>query len=111
MLGRAGEAGQKRRLADAERGVVEWQTPSEIQRFLALQSKRVWMTRRAQEEAAQAALNTSETQTEARNDSSDNSRESLDLRRAMRDLDDIEEAQLFGGETKMEGSGPGRTEP
>ncbi|WYZ34076.1 hypothetical protein EsH8_I_000352 [Colletotrichum jinshuiense] len=35
VLGRAGEQGQKRRLADAENGVVAWETPAETQRFMS----------------------------------------------------------------------------
>lgn len=34
VLGRAGENGQKRRLADAARGIVTWYAPSEVRRFL-----------------------------------------------------------------------------
>ncbi|OHE91277.1 hypothetical protein CORC01_13435 [Colletotrichum orchidophilum] len=34
VLGRAGEAGQKRRLAAAENGVSEWNTPAETKRFM-----------------------------------------------------------------------------
>ncbi|KAI0160216.1 37S ribosomal protein MRP4 [Xylariaceae sp. FL1272] len=34
VLGRAGEVGNKRRLADAAQGVVKWQTPLDISKFL-----------------------------------------------------------------------------
>ncbi|OLN96073.1 37S ribosomal protein MRP4, mitochondrial [Colletotrichum chlorophyti] len=40
VLGRAGQQGQKRRLADAQNGVVAWKTPTETANFMALaQSK------------------------------------------------------------------------
>lgn len=34
VLGRAGERGQQRRLADAEKGVVKWQTPKDVFSFI-----------------------------------------------------------------------------
>ncbi|KAK4652870.1 hypothetical protein QC762_503230 [Podospora pseudocomata] len=34
VLGRAGERGQQRRLADAEQGVVKWQTPKDVFSFI-----------------------------------------------------------------------------
>lgn len=34
MLGRAGQRGQKRRLADAADGTVAWRSPTEIQLFI-----------------------------------------------------------------------------
>jgi hypothetical protein len=34
VLGRAGEAGHARRLAEAENGNITWQTPPEIRRFV-----------------------------------------------------------------------------
>ena len=37
VLGRAGETGHSRRLADARRGVVPWETPLDVQRFMTLQ--------------------------------------------------------------------------
>ena len=37
MLGRAGEAGYERRLADARRGIVAWDTPLEVQTFMTQQ--------------------------------------------------------------------------
>jgi len=40
VLGRAGEQGQKRRLADAENGVVAWQTPAETARYMRGEIKR-----------------------------------------------------------------------
>ncbi|KAL2881497.1 hypothetical protein SGCOL_003063 [Colletotrichum sp. CLE4] len=43
VLGRAGEAGQKRRLAAAENGESEWTTPLETQRFMKAQEK-AWKT-------------------------------------------------------------------
>ncbi|KAI1344483.1 37S ribosomal protein MRP4 [Xylariaceae sp. FL0016] len=39
VLGRAGEMGQKRRLEDAKKGVVEWTTPLDVQRFNELSGK------------------------------------------------------------------------
>ncbi|KAK2004017.1 ribosomal protein S2 [Colletotrichum falcatum] len=40
VLGRAGQQGQKRRLADAENGVVPWQTPAETERYMKSEMKR-----------------------------------------------------------------------
>ncbi|RYP77646.1 hypothetical protein DL771_001014 [Monosporascus sp. 5C6A] len=37
VLGRAGEEGHRRRLEDARKGVVAWQTPLDVQRFMELQ--------------------------------------------------------------------------
>lgn len=34
ILGRAGQNGQKRRLADAENGVVHWETPMDTQNYI-----------------------------------------------------------------------------
>ncbi|KAH9904394.1 hypothetical protein F4778DRAFT_770356 [Xylariomycetidae sp. FL2044] len=53
VLGRAGEAGQKRRLEDAKNGIVTWNTPLEVQKFITLQR------REAEREAEQAALHNS----------------------------------------------------
>ncbi|KAK6840820.1 hypothetical protein PG987_001680 [Apiospora arundinis] len=53
VLGRAGEAGQKRRMEDAKNGKVTWDTPSEIKQFMDIQKKRgEWSKRAAAEEAA-----------------------------------------------------------
>ncbi|KAK8087551.1 hypothetical protein PG997_002512 [Apiospora hydei] len=53
VLGRAGEAGQKRRMEDAKNGKVTWDTPSEIKQFMEIQQKRArWAKRAADEEAA-----------------------------------------------------------
>ncbi|KAI0127669.1 ribosomal protein S2 [Xylariales sp. AK1849] len=54
VLGRAGEAGQRRRLEDAKKGVVEWETPQELKRFTKLKSKRAGWTERAAREAEEA---------------------------------------------------------
>ncbi|KAI5921962.1 ribosomal protein S2 [Camillea tinctor] len=35
VLGRAGESGKKRRLEDAKQGTVAWETPIEVQKFMA----------------------------------------------------------------------------
>ncbi|KAK1972552.1 ribosomal protein S2 [Colletotrichum sublineola] len=40
VLGRAGQKGQQRRLADAENGVVAWQTPAETARYMKSEIKR-----------------------------------------------------------------------
>ncbi|RYP03848.1 hypothetical protein DL765_010379 [Monosporascus sp. GIB2] len=37
VLGRAGEEGHRRRLEDARKGVVAWQTPLDVQRFMELE--------------------------------------------------------------------------
>ncbi|KAK0725148.1 ribosomal protein S2, flavodoxin-like domain-containing protein [Lasiosphaeris hirsuta] len=34
VLGRAGQRGQERRYADAEEGIISWETPSEVRRFV-----------------------------------------------------------------------------
>ncbi|RYC53739.1 hypothetical protein CHU98_g12469, partial [Xylaria longipes] len=39
VLGRAGEAGHKRRLDDAKLGIVEWQTPLDVQSFMEINRK------------------------------------------------------------------------
>ncbi|KAK8043936.1 ribosomal protein S2- flavodoxin-like domain-containing protein [Apiospora phragmitis] len=52
VLGRAGEAGQKRRMEDAKNGKVTWNTPFEIKQFLEIQRKRAeWSERAYREEA------------------------------------------------------------
>ncbi|KAK8127107.1 mitochondrial 37S ribosomal protein uS2m [Apiospora kogelbergensis] len=52
VLGRAGEAGQKRRMEDAHNGKVTWNTPSEIKQFIEIQQKRAkWTVRSEAEEA------------------------------------------------------------
>jgi hypothetical protein len=37
VLGRAGEQGHQRRLADAKLGIVEWQTPLDVQNYSAIE--------------------------------------------------------------------------
>ncbi|KAJ8125983.1 hypothetical protein O1611_g7653 [Lasiodiplodia mahajangana] len=37
VLGRAGEIGHKRRLSDAKMGIVEWQTPLDVQNFMQIE--------------------------------------------------------------------------
>ncbi|KAI3325475.1 hypothetical protein HD806DRAFT_521065 [Xylariaceae sp. AK1471] len=39
VLGRAGEAGHKRRLDDAKLGIIEWQTPLDVQNFMTINRK------------------------------------------------------------------------
>ncbi|KAI0441215.1 hypothetical protein F4803DRAFT_563203 [Xylaria telfairii] len=39
VLGRAGESGHKRRLSDAKLGIVEWQTPLDVQNFMEINRK------------------------------------------------------------------------
>ncbi|KAJ8107134.1 hypothetical protein ONZ43_g6829 [Nemania bipapillata] len=39
VLGRAGETGHKRRLADAKLGIVEWETPLDVQKYLRIKRK------------------------------------------------------------------------
>ncbi|KAI1385470.1 ribosomal protein S2 [Hypoxylon trugodes] len=46
VLGRAGEAGQERRLKDASKGKVSWKTPLEVVRFLELEKIRRRLTER-----------------------------------------------------------------
>ncbi|XXH01807.1 T-complex protein 1 subunit eta [Hypoxylon texense] len=38
VLGRAGEAGHKRRMDDAKKGVVEWKTPLDVVQFMATEN-------------------------------------------------------------------------
>lgn len=40
VLGRAGERGQKRRLEAAQRGVVTWKTPADVQGYFELAETR-----------------------------------------------------------------------
>lgn len=54
VLGRAGQQGQRRRLEDAKNGVVEWETPLEIQQWMAIQRKHAEWTQRAEQEKAAA---------------------------------------------------------
>ncbi|KAI1333320.1 hypothetical protein F5Y16DRAFT_407204 [Xylariaceae sp. FL0255] len=49
VLGRGGEAGRKRRLEDAKKGVVQWSTPLDVQSFIEL-------TREQAEEKARKSL-------------------------------------------------------
>ncbi|TGJ84559.1 hypothetical protein E0Z10_g4200 [Xylaria hypoxylon] len=39
VLGRAGEAGHMRRLDDAKLGIIEWQTPLDVENFMAINRK------------------------------------------------------------------------
>lgn len=39
VLGRAGQRGQRRRLKEAENGVVTWENPSEVQNFIKLDAQ------------------------------------------------------------------------
>ncbi|KAI1370554.1 37S ribosomal protein MRP4 [Hypoxylon crocopeplum] len=39
VLGRAGEAGQERRIEDAEKGVVAWETPLDVAKFMQRQRR------------------------------------------------------------------------
>lgn len=51
VLGRAGERGQKRRLADAEEGIVTWQTPQDVAKYIAREAQA-----KAEEEAERNKL-------------------------------------------------------
>ncbi|KAI0458221.1 37S ribosomal protein MRP4 [Xylaria acuta] len=50
VLGRAGESGHKRRLDDAKLGIVEWQTPLDVQNFMEINRK---LANKEAEKAAQ----------------------------------------------------------
>ncbi|KAI1810605.1 hypothetical protein GGS20DRAFT_579744 [Poronia punctata] len=50
VLGRAGEAGHQRRLEDAKLGVVAWQTPLDIRRFVQIKRNELKRKSRAQGE-------------------------------------------------------------
>ncbi|KAJ4291345.1 hypothetical protein N0V88_006353 [Collariella sp. IMI 366227] len=52
VLGRAGERGQRRRLADAKEGVVAWRTPPEVEKYIAEEAS---TKLRAEREAMQSA--------------------------------------------------------
>ncbi len=55
VLGRAGERGQQRRLADAKAGVVPWQNPQDVERFIFLDAKRKAEEAEEEKQAAIAA--------------------------------------------------------
>ncbi|KAI1855081.1 hypothetical protein JX265_012269 [Neoarthrinium moseri] len=56
VLGRAGEAGNKRRLQDAQKGVVAWETPQAISTWTKIHGKRAeWAARAAREAAEEQA--------------------------------------------------------
>ncbi|KAK2064384.1 ribosomal protein S2 [Colletotrichum caudatum] len=57
VLGRAGEQGQKRRLADAENGVVTWQTPVDTERYMRGEIKRYTQEIRRWERESAAEAN------------------------------------------------------
>ncbi|KAH8668791.1 ribosomal protein S2 [Xylariales sp. PMI_506] len=65
VLGRAGEAGNKRRLEDAKKGVVGWETQGEIKHWMAIQEKRAEWTARAAAEAAAAEAGVTEKSADA----------------------------------------------
>ncbi|TRX90703.1 hypothetical protein FHL15_008478 [Xylaria flabelliformis] len=54
VLGRAGESGHKRRLDDAQLGIVEWRTPLDVQNFMEISRK---LADEEAEKAAQFATN------------------------------------------------------
>ncbi|KAI0554833.1 hypothetical protein F4679DRAFT_570235 [Xylaria curta] len=54
VLGRAGESGHKRRLDDAKLGIVEWQTPLDVQNFMEINRK---LANQEAEKAAQFVNN------------------------------------------------------
>lgn len=92
VLGRGGEAGRNRRLEDAEKGVVEWQTPNEIKRFLAQQRKRELWTERARKENTAAEFETTrDAPRTAEGAEEAERREQLELREALREADEAEE--------------------
>ncbi|ETS75401.1 hypothetical protein PFICI_12345 [Pestalotiopsis fici W106-1] len=95
VLGRAGEAGQKRRLEAAANGIVEWQTPAPIQRFMDIEIRRGrWRNRMLEEnkaEEAKALGLEQPPQAEVIDD--------VSIRQAMRELEDVDMERLVEGET------------
>ncbi len=55
VLGRAGERGQQRRLADAQSGVVPWQNPLDVEHFISREAKRMAQEAEEEKDAAVAA--------------------------------------------------------
>lgn len=55
VLGRAGEAGHERRIADAKKGIVAWKTPLDVAKFMELERENAEREARMRFEADQAA--------------------------------------------------------
>ncbi|OTA66135.1 40S ribosomal protein mrp4 [Hypoxylon sp. EC38] len=55
VLGRAGEAGHDRRIADAKKGIVAWQTPLDVAKFMGLERAHAEREARLKVEADRAA--------------------------------------------------------
>lgn len=53
VLGRAGEAGQKRRLADAAHGICTWRNPEDIRTWIAENKPKMDEEEKAEKEALQ----------------------------------------------------------
>ncbi|KAI0178151.1 ribosomal protein S2, flavodoxin-like domain-containing protein [Pestalotiopsis sp. NC0098] len=106
VLGRAGEAGQKRRLEAAQKGIVKWETAAPIRRFQDSELTRNQWRRRAiaenKAEEAQALGVEGEAAPAAPEDE-------LSIRQAMRELDDEDMLDLLQGEASgVEARGPGQ---
>lgn len=54
VLGRAGQRGQRRRLKDAENGIVSWQNPTDISKFIALDQAAKKAEEKAEKKRAKA---------------------------------------------------------
>ncbi|KAI0530223.1 hypothetical protein GGR58DRAFT_518651 [Xylaria digitata] len=68
VLGRAGEAGHKRRLDDAKLGIVEWQTPLDVQNFMVINRK---LAEKEAQRAAQFSKDESAADSKSANTSSE----------------------------------------
>ncbi|KAK1767474.1 37S ribosomal protein, mitochondrial [Phialemonium atrogriseum] len=54
VLGRAGQRGQRRRLKDAENGIVTWENPTDISKFIALEQAAKEAAEKAEKKMAKA---------------------------------------------------------
>jgi hypothetical protein len=96
VLGRAGEMGQKRRLKDAKEGIVRWQMPLEIRRFLEIQTLRAEWTQRAKQEALDEETKSIEREERSARQNARN--EELAVRAAMREFEDEELNELIASD-------------
>lgn len=106
VLGRAGEAGQKRRLEAAQKGIVKWETAAPIRRFQDSElTRNQWRRRAIAENKAEEAQALGVEGVAAPAAPEDE----LSIRQAMRELDDEDMLDLLQGEASdVEGRGPGQ---
>ncbi|KAI1409244.1 hypothetical protein F5Y13DRAFT_182142 [Hypoxylon sp. FL1857] len=77
VLGRAGEAGHKRRIEDAKKGIVAWQTPLEVANFLAVERENA--ERKAAQRFDESQARAADLDTGFQNSHMDGVRSNLDL--------------------------------